>query len=122
MLEIQSSSRGEQKIFIFIQKKFYIYFVLKKYRQVSAIFTDTDTSRYHKNRPIPPIPILKYRYITNCNCTFNHCFYFDCPQNKMLNIKIRMPTPHKMYCFSTIIFLMLEAHVFTWQVELLLHN
>ena len=38
--------------------------MLKKYRQVSAIFTDTDTtSRYHKNRPIPPIPILKYRYI-----------------------------------------------------------
>ena len=62
MLEIQSSSKGEQKFFIFIrQKKFYIYFVLKKYRQVSAIFTDT-TSRYHKNRPIPPI--LKYRYIT----------------------------------------------------------
>ena len=69
MLEIQSSSRGEQKFFIFIRKKkFYIYFVLKKYRQVSAIFTDTNTtSRYHKNRPIPPIPIpiLKYRYIPN---------------------------------------------------------
>ena len=28
--------------------------------------TDTDTTtRYHKNRPIPPIPILKYRYITS---------------------------------------------------------
>ena len=40
--------------------------MLKKYRQVSAIFTDTDTiSRYHKNRPIPPIPILEYRYITS---------------------------------------------------------
>ena len=70
MLEIQSSSRGEQKFFIFIRKKkFYIYFVLKKYGQVSAIFTDTDTtSRYHKNRPIP---ILKYRYIPSiavCNC------------------------------------------------------
>ena len=40
--------------------------MLKKYRQISAMFTDTDTtSRYHKNRPIPPIPILKYRYITN---------------------------------------------------------
>ena len=61
MLEIQSSSRGKQKFFLFIQKKINIYFVLKKYRQVSAIFTDTDTtSRYHKNRPIP---ILKYRYI-----------------------------------------------------------
>ena len=69
MLEIQSSSRGEQNFFIFIQqKKFYIYFLLKKYRQVSAIFTDTDTtSRYHKNRPIPPIPILKYRYILTLN-------------------------------------------------------
>ena len=48
MLEIQSSSRGEQKFFISIQQKknqkFYIYFVLKKYRQVSAIFTDTDTT------------------------------------------------------------------------------
>ena len=54
MLEIQSSSRGQ-----------HIYFVLKKYQQVSAIFTDIDTtSRYHKNRLIPPIPILKYRYIT----------------------------------------------------------
>ena len=42
--------------------------MLKKYWQVSAIFTDTDTtSRYHKNRPIPPIPILKYRYITSHN-------------------------------------------------------
>ena len=76
MLEIQSSSRGQQKFFIFIQKKlkknFYIYFVLKKYRQVSAIFTDTDTtSRYHKNRPIPPIPIsiLKYRYIPTFDST-----------------------------------------------------
>ena len=69
MLEIQSSSR-ENKNFLYLydKKKFYIYFVLKKYRQVSAIFTDTNTtSRYHKNRPIPPIPILKYRYITNPN-------------------------------------------------------
>ena len=42
--------------------------MLKKYRQVSAIFTDTNTtSRYHKNRPILPIPILKYRYITSCH-------------------------------------------------------
>ena len=58
MLQIQSSSRGEQKFFIF---------VLKKYWQISAVFTDTDTtSQYHKNRPIPPIPIpiLKYWYIT----------------------------------------------------------
>ena len=70
MLEIQSSSKGKQKFFIFIlqknKKKFYIYFVLKKYRQVLAIFTDTNTtSRYHKNRPIPPILILKYQYITS---------------------------------------------------------
>ena len=42
--------------------------MLKKYRQVLAIFTDTDTtSRYHKNRPIPPIPIPKYWYITSNN-------------------------------------------------------
>ena len=70
MLEIQSSSKRKQKFFIFIlqknKKKFYIYFVLKKYQQVLAIFTDTDTtSRYHKNRPIPPILILKYQYITS---------------------------------------------------------
>ena len=39
--------------------------MLKKYRQVSAIFTDTDTtSQYHKNSLIPLIPILKYRYMT----------------------------------------------------------
>ena len=41
--------------------------MLKKYRQVSAIFTNTDTtSRYHKNRPILLILILKYQYITSC--------------------------------------------------------
>ena len=50
-------------IYTITTKKFYIYFVLKKYWQVLAIFTDT-TSRYHKNRPIPTIPILQYRYIT----------------------------------------------------------
>ena len=77
MLEIQSSSRGEQKFFMFIRQKNFYYFVLKKYQQVSAIFTDTDTtSRYHKNRPIPPIPILKYRYITSYKSTFNYCFPF----------------------------------------------
>ena len=44
--------QGETKIFyIYTKKKFYIYFVLKKYRQVSAIFTDTDTtSQYHRYR------------------------------------------------------------------------
>ena len=47
--------------------------MLKKYWQVSAIFTDTDTtSRYHKNRPIPPILILEYRYIPRENLKHFH--------------------------------------------------
>ena len=93
MLEIQSSSRGEQKFFISIQQKknqkFYIYFVLKKYRQVSAIFTDIDTtSRYHKNRLIPQIPILKYWYITNMNSLIK-CSYLGelCQKLKLVKHK-----------------------------------
>ena len=100
MLEIQFSSRGEQKFFIFIrQKNFYIYFVLKKYGQVSAIFTDTDTtSRYHKNRLIPPIPILKYRYITTLDGVNKQ--YVDERFNNVFSDNIDLHGTHKIVNLS----------------------
>ena len=81
--------QGGTKIFYIYmtKKKIYIYFVVKKYRQVSAIFTNTDTtSQYHKNRPIPPILILKYWYITthyfllHFSCTI--CCFITSTRNK----------------------------------------
>ena len=45
-------------------KNFNTYFVLNSIGRYRLYLIDTDTTRYHKNRLIPPIPILKYRYIT----------------------------------------------------------
>ena len=53
---------GEQKFFIFI-------LCLESIDRYWLDLIDTDaTSRYHKNRPLLPIPILKYCYISSSQC------------------------------------------------------
>ena len=50
-----------------MKQKFFIFNLCSKsIGRYQLYLTDTNTTtRYHKNRPILPIPILQYRYIPN---------------------------------------------------------
>ena len=61
---IQFQGGNENFLYLFYEKIFIFILCSISIGRCRLYLADTDTTRYHKNRLIPPIPILKYRYIT----------------------------------------------------------